>query len=55
MSKLTVPTLLSKFKFDFTDGVSREDAKYLWNNMVATRAPEFSAKVSRRNLVYTVQ
>ena len=41
ISKLTVPTLLSKFKFDFVEGVEKETAQYMHNNMIASRPPKF--------------
>ena len=53
ISKLTVPTLLSRFKFEFKDGVDREKIPFLHNNMIMSFWPEFSAKVTHRNLEYT--
>ena len=35
ISKLTVPTLLSHFNFEFKDGVDRENIPYMHNNMLA--------------------
>ena len=55
VSKLTVPTLLSKFKFAFEEGVDREAAPYLHNHMIVTRPLPFSAKVSHRGLTYSVE
>ena len=54
ISKLTVPTLLSRFTFAFKEGVDRESMPYLHNHMITTKPPEFTAKVSHRNLTYTV-
>lgn len=36
ISKLTVPTLLSKYEFSFKEGVDKETAPYLYNNMTNT-------------------
>jgi cytochrome P450 len=52
VSKLTVPTLLTKFKFDFQDGVDREKAAHMWNNMTMQRVPKFTAKVTKREVSY---
>ena len=54
VSKLTVPTLLTKFKFEFKDGVKREEASHMWNNMTMQWAPDFTAKVSKRNIKFSV-
>ena len=34
VSKLTIPTLLSKFEFAFSDGIDREQVPFLHNNMI---------------------
>jgi len=39
ISKLTVPTLLSRFTFAFKERVDRESMPYLHNHMIATRPP----------------
>ena len=52
VSKLTVPTLLSRFEFAFEDGVDREKIPFLNNNMIMTHWPEFKAKISPRKLDY---
>jgi len=54
VSKLTVPTLLTQFKFSFLDGVERENAPYLHNNMIVQWQPAFKAKVTKRNLKFTI-
>ena len=55
VSKLTVPTLLSNFVFDFAEGVDRENIPHMHNNMVATKAPVFKARIKKRDLTYTVK
>ena len=55
VSKLTVPTLLSNFVFDFAEGVDRENIPHMHNNMIATKAPEFKARIKKRDLTYTVE
>ena len=50
VSKLTVPTLLSKYRFEFLEGVARETVPHPWNNMIMTKPPKFEALVSRREM-----
>ena len=52
VSKLTVPTLLSHFVFEFPEGVDRESAQYMHNNMLARWMPEFHACITERNIQY---
>ena len=52
VSKLTVPTLLSRYHFAFEEGVDREKIPFLHNNMIMSFWPEFKAKVTERNLKY---
>ena len=55
VSKLTVPTLLSHFEFEFQEGVDRETVPFMHNNMVARWMPEFKARITSRDLVYTLK
>ena len=48
VSKLTVPTLLSQFKFEFKDGVNPETEPYMHNNMSGNKILEFKALISDR-------
>ena len=49
VSKLTVPTLLSRYEFSFLDGVDRDSApEILHNNMIMSRSPTIRAKITRR-------
>ena len=49
ISKLTVPTFLSKFKFSFIDDSKRDSApEILHNHMIVTRPPAITARISRR-------
>lgn len=52
VSKLTVPTLLSHFKFEFKEDVDRERIPHMHNNMITTWIPEFKALISDRNITY---
>jgi len=54
VSKLTLPTLLMHFKFDFCEGVDRETIPFMHNNVTCRRMAEFKALVSRRTLTYPV-
>jgi len=55
VSKLTVPTLLSHFNFEFKNGVDRETVPYMHNNMVAQWMPEFKALISDRPRSYSLK
>ena len=49
ISKLTVPTLLSNFRFSFTDEINRESAPEMpQNTMINTKAPTIMARIERR-------
>ena len=56
VSKLTVPTLLSNFAFEFKESVDREAApEMLHNNMVAQWFPEFKALITKRKNPFSTQ
>jgi len=55
VSKLTLPTLLTYYEFDFCEGVNRHTVPFIHNNMTARRMPEFKARISRRNQAYSVK
>ena len=55
VSKLVVPSLLSRFKFEFPNGVDREQFDYPHNNLVAIWQPKINVLISNRNLSYTVK
>ena len=48
VSKLTLPTLLSHFVFEFKEGVDRESVPFIHNNMTARWEPEFKARITER-------
>mmetsp|Transcript_47972 Transcript_47972/g.63507 ORF Transcript_47972/g.63507 Transcript_47972/m.63507 type:complete len:151 (-) Transcript_47972:112-564(-) len=52
VSKLTLPTLLSKFEFEFLEGVDRDSVPFIHNNMTARFMPEFKARITKRKLTY---
>lgn len=49
VSKLTVPTLLAHFEFDFLEGVDRESIPFMHNNMTARFMPTFKARITNRD------
>ena len=49
VSKLVLPTLLQSFKFDFEDGVNKEEFEYPHNNVTANKQPEIYVLISNRN------
>ena len=55
VSKLTVPTLLSHVKFEFTEQVDRKTIPYMHNTMVARWMPEFKAAISDRKMTYRLK
>ena len=55
VSKLTVPTLLSLFEFEFKDGVDPETVPYMHNNMVAQWIPPFSCLITERTQSYSLK
>ena len=55
VSKLTVPTLLSQFKFEFKDDVNPETVPYMHNNMSASKILEFKALISVRPQSYSLK
>ena len=55
VSKLTLPTLLSNYKFEFCEGVDRETVPFLHNNVTCRRMAEFKARVSKRNITYSLK
>ena len=52
VSKLTLPTLLTYYKFEFCDGIDHKTIPYIHNNMIVSRIPEFKAIISPRKLTY---
>ena len=54
VSKLTLPTLLSHFEFDFQEGVDKETVQFPHNNMTARRMPEFKARITPRKRSYSL-
>lgn len=52
VSKLTLPTLLSHFEFEFKDGVDKETVPFMHNNMTARWTPEFKANITQRKRSY---
>ena len=55
VSKLTLPTILSHYEFEFCDGIDRESIPFFHNNMTASRMLEFKARITPRKLTYTVK
>ena len=55
VSKLTVPTLLSQFKFEFKDGVNAETEPYMHNNMSSSGLLDFKALISDRPQSYSLK
>ena len=49
VSKLTVPVLLAHFEFDFLEGVDREAIPFMHNNITASKMPEFTARITKRD------
>ena len=55
ISKLTLPTLLSHFEFDFLEGVDKDTVPFMHNNMTATFTPEFKARITERKMTYRLK
>ena len=55
VSKLTIPTLISLFKFEFLNGVNPDEFEYLHNNLAVAFMPKLDVLISDRNLKYIVK
>ena len=55
VSKMTLPTLLSHFVFEFGKDVDPQTIPYMHNNMVARRMPEFKAYITERKKEYYIK
>ena len=55
LSKLTLPTLLSHYEFEFCEGVDKDSVQFMHNNMTARFMPEFKARITPRNLTYSLK
>jgi cytochrome P450 len=49
VSKLTLPTLLTKFKFEFLEGVNPETFEYPHNNMTSKSIPDIRVRISKQD------
>ena len=48
VSKLSIPTLLTKFKFELEDGINPETYDYPHNNIISTSPPDIKVQISRQ-------
>ena len=55
VSKLTLPTILSQYEFEFLEGVDKETVPFIHNNQTARHMPEFKARITKRDLSYTIK
>jgi len=55
ISKITVPTLLAKFKFEFEEGVDPDKYEMPHNNMTCSFAPTLKVRISKEPHVFTYE
>ena len=55
LSKLTLPSLLSHYEFEFCEGVDKESIAFPHNNMTARFMIEFKARISPRYFTYQIK
>ena len=55
VSKFVVPTLLTHFKFEFLEGIDKNEVQYPHNNLTASASPKMQVTIQDRNISYKVK
>ena len=55
VSKFVLPTMLTHFKWEFLEGVDKDEFKYPHNNLTAAWAPKTPVTIENRDISYTVK